>query len=67
MRKIEMAAGSPTLNNWMKAIKFSLSRSRFSIIVLIVGLGLLLADQGRDALVAYVAFGPALLALGVVS
>ncbi len=55
MRNTENVAGSPTLGNWINAIKFSLNRSRFSIIVLIVGLGLLLTDQGRDALIAYVA------------
>lgn len=36
-----------------RAFTFCLNRSRFSVIVLLAGLGLLLNDQGRDLLIAY--------------
>lgn len=46
-------SSTPTLATWLHALTFCLSRSRFSVIVLIVGLALLLSDQGRDVLTAY--------------
>jgi len=36
-----------------RAFAFCLNRSRFSVIVLLAGFGLLLSDQGRDLLIAY--------------
>lgn len=36
-----------------QAFSFCLHRSRFSVIILVVGLALLLSDQGQDLLIAY--------------
>lgn len=36
-----------------QAFSYCLARSRFSVIILIVGLALLLSDQGQDLLIAY--------------
>jgi hypothetical protein len=37
----------------VQAFIFCLTRSRFSVIILVVGLALLLSDQGQDLLIAY--------------
>ena len=64
---------STTIASCLRALMFCLSRSRFSVIILFVGLGLLLTDQGRDLLIAYaedhkmliVAFAATLWALSI--
>ncbi len=38
---------------WLGAFRFCVSRSRFSVLLLVLGLALLLSDQGRDLLIAY--------------
>lgn len=45
--------GHPTLAAWLRALSYCLARSRFSVLVLLGGLVLLLTDQGRDVLIAY--------------
>ncbi len=45
-------AQSNTCAAQLRAFTFCLNRSRFSVIVLIVGLALSLSDQGRDVLIA---------------
>lgn len=53
MNQTNISRNTHTLAAWLRAFTFSLSRSRFSVIVLIAGLALLLSDQGRDVLTAY--------------
>ncbi|MBI1983147.1 MAG: hypothetical protein HYS61_03000 [Acidobacteria bacterium] len=53
MSQTAISRSAPTLAAWLHAFTFCLSRSRFSVIVLIAGLALLLSDQGRDVLTAY--------------
>lgn len=42
-----------TVNGCLRALAFCLGRSRFSVIILIVGFAILLTDQGRDLLTYY--------------
>lgn len=42
-----------TIAGCLRALMFCLSRSKFSVIVLVVGFGMLLTDQGRDLLIYY--------------
>lgn len=53
MSQTAISSNAPTLAARLRAFTFCLSRSRFSVIVLIAGLALLLSDQGRDVLTAY--------------
>lgn len=44
---------SVSLGDHVRAVTFCLGRSRFSLLILTVGLALLLSDQGRDLLISY--------------
>lgn len=52
MSKTAVSGSAPTPAG-LYAFVFCLNRSRFSVIVLIAGLALLLSDQGQDVLTAY--------------
>jgi hypothetical protein len=47
------ARNSPSMAAKIRAFTFCLSRSRFSVIILVIGFAMLMSDQGRDILTTY--------------